>query len=52
MLKGLNKIKKREKENGKMDRMRHNKNRKEGKDRRMEGNEKVQKVVMCKRERR
>lgn len=30
-----------------MDRMRHNKNRKEGKKRRMEGKEKVQKVELC-----
>lgn len=47
MLKGLNKIIKRVKEKGKMERMRHNKNRKEGKERRMEGNEKMQKVELC-----
>lgn len=50
MLKGLNKINKREKEKGKMDRMGHNKNRKEDKERRIEGNKKVQKVELYVRE--
>lgn len=45
MLKGQNKTNKREKEKGKMDRLRHKKNRKEGEEeeRRRKGNEKVQK---------